>query len=48
VPNIDKRIHYVIAAVVVVSLLPAIYQTWKARRSKRAAAPLKNAQPEKD
>jgi membrane-associated protein len=48
VPNIDKRIHYVIAAVVVVSLLPAIYQTWKARRGKRAAAPLKNARPEKD
>jgi membrane-associated protein len=48
VPNIDKRIHYVIAAVVVVSLLPAIYQTWKARRSKRAAAPLKNTKPEKD
>ena len=31
VPNIDKRIHYVIAAVIVVSLMPAAYHAWKAR-----------------
>lgn len=32
VPNIDKRIHYVIAIVVIVSLMPAAYHAWKARR----------------
>jgi membrane-associated protein len=31
VPNIDKRIHYIIAAVIVVSLLPVAHQAWKAR-----------------
>jgi len=31
VPNIDKRIHYIIAVIVVLSLLPAGYQAWKAR-----------------
>lgn len=31
VPNIDSRIHYIIAAVIVVSLMPAAYQGWKAR-----------------
>jgi membrane-associated protein len=35
VPNVDKRIHYIIAGVIVVSLLPAAYQAWKARRSNR-------------
>ena len=34
VPNIDKRIHYVIAAVIVVSLMPAAYHAWKARSHK--------------
>jgi membrane-associated protein len=38
VPNIDKRIHYIIAAVIVVSLLPAAYQAWKARSGKPPAA----------
>jgi membrane-associated protein len=42
VPNIDKRIHVVIAAVVVASLLPAAYSAWKARSQARAA-PLKRA-----
>ena len=31
VPNIDKRIHFVIAAVIAVSLLPAAISAWKAR-----------------
>jgi len=47
VPNIDKRIHYIIAAVVVVSLMPAAYHAWKAR-SQKSAVPLKAASPEKD
>jgi membrane-associated protein len=42
VPNIDKRIHYVIAAVIVASLLPAAYSAWKARSQARMA-PLKRA-----
>ena len=37
VPNIDKRIHYVIAVVIFLSLLPAIYSAWKARIRKTAA-----------
>jgi membrane-associated protein len=37
VPNIDKRIHYVIAAVIFLSLLPAIISAWKARARKTAA-----------
>ena len=45
VPNIDKRIHYIIAAVIVLSLLPAAYHAWKSRaRSK--SVPLKSAEPE--
>jgi membrane-associated protein len=36
VPNIDKRIHYVLAVVIFVSLLPAIYSAWKARTKKIA------------
>jgi membrane-associated protein len=32
VPNVDKRIHYIIAGVIVVSLLPAAYHAWKARK----------------
>ncbi len=34
VPNVDSKIHYIIAAVIVVSLMPAAYQAWKARRAK--------------
>ena len=37
VPNIDKRIHYVIAVVIVVSLMPAAYHAWKARSRKSLA-----------
>src|SRR6266481_5188467 len=39
VPNIDKRIHIVIAAVVVASLLPAAYSAWKARSQAQAIPP---------
>jgi membrane-associated protein len=31
VPNIDKRIHYVIAGVIVLSLMPVAYHAWKNR-----------------
>lgn len=34
VPNIDKRIHYVIAAVIVASLMPAAWHAWKQRKRK--------------
>jgi membrane-associated protein len=33
VPNVDKRIHYIIAVVIVMSLLPAGYQAWKGRKA---------------
>jgi membrane-associated protein len=32
-PHVDKHIHYIIAAVIIVSLTPAAYQAWKARRA---------------
>ncbi len=34
IPNVDKRIHYIIAAVIVVSFMPAAYSAWKSRRRK--------------
>lgn len=34
VPNIDKRIHYVIAGVIVASLIPAAIHAWKSRQTK--------------
>jgi membrane-associated protein len=46
-PHIDKHIHYVIAAVIVVSLLPAAFQAWKSRRP-TTTPPLKAAESEKD
>ncbi|HUJ32014.1 MAG TPA: VTT domain-containing protein [Candidatus Acidoferrum sp.] len=45
VPNIEKRIHYVIAAVIVLSLIPAAYHAWKARPRKGAPG-LKSVEPE--
>ncbi len=36
VPNIDKRIHYVIAAVIVASFMPAVYHALKSRRTAAA------------
>jgi membrane-associated protein len=47
VPNIDKRIHYVIAAVIVFSLMPAAYHAWKSRE-RSASIPLKNAPAEEE
>jgi membrane-associated protein len=37
-PKIDKHIHYVIAAVIVVSLIPAAYHAWKARNEQSRVA----------
>jgi membrane-associated protein len=45
VPNIDKRMHYVIAIVIILSLMPAVYHALKSR-IRRPAAPLKSAEPE--
>jgi len=36
VPNVDKKIHYIIAGVIVLSLMPAAYHAWKARASTTA------------
>ncbi len=36
IPNVDKRIHYIIAAVIVVSFMPAAYSAWKSRQRKAA------------
>jgi membrane-associated protein len=47
VPNIDKRIHYIIAAVIVVSFLPAAYHTWKSRQ-KKTPIPVNRAEAEQD
>jgi membrane-associated protein len=38
VPNVDKKIHFIIAGVIVVSLIPAAYHAWKARSVKPSAA----------
>ncbi len=38
VPNVDKKIHYIIAVVIVVSLIPAAYHTWRARGSKASGS----------
>ncbi|MGA3293377.1 MAG: VTT domain-containing protein [Candidatus Acidiferrales bacterium] len=47
VPHVEKRIHYIIAAVIVLSLLPAAYHALTARRPK-PDAPLKQAEPESE
>ena len=36
IPNVDKRIHYIIAGVIIVSFMPAAYGAWKSRRGKTA------------
>jgi membrane-associated protein len=38
VPNVDRRIHYIIAGVIVVSLIPAAYHAWKARAARKTPA----------
>jgi len=50
IPNIDKRIHFVIAGVIVLSFLPAAYHAWKVRtpRGSAGAAPLKGVEPQED
>jgi membrane-associated protein len=51
IPNVDKRIHYVIAAVVVASFIPAGYHAWKQRKrdsSQHVPSPRPSqAEPEK-
>jgi membrane protein DedA with SNARE-associated domain len=47
VPNIEKGIHYIIAAVILVSLMPAAFHAWKARQQK-PAAPLRPPEPEQE
>jgi membrane-associated protein len=37
VPNVDKKIHFIIAGVIVVSLIPAVYHAWKARSANTVA-----------
>jgi membrane-associated protein len=34
IPNVDKKIHYVIAAIIVASFIPAAYHAWKVRTKK--------------
>ena len=46
VPNIDKRIHYVIAAVIVASFLPAAYHFFKSRRARQFKARTAVGSPE--
>jgi len=38
IPNIDKRIHYVIAGVIVASLIPAAISAWRARSARKSAS----------
>jgi membrane-associated protein len=47
VPNIDKRIHYVIAAVIVLSFVPAAYHAWKSR-DRKSSVPLKRVPVEEE
>ena len=46
VPNIGQRIHYVIAAVVLLSITPAIIGILRARKAVRASSGADEAQPE--
>ena len=34
VPNVDSKIHYIIAAVIILSLLPAAIHGWRVRAKK--------------
>ena len=47
VPNINKHLHVVIAAVIFVSLLPAIIEVLRSRR-KSANSPVSAAVPEQE
>jgi len=46
IPNIDKKIHYVIAAVIVASLIPAAVSAMRARSAMKSAAGVPLPQPE--
>ena len=46
IPNIDKRIHYVIAAVIVLSFMPAVYHAWKSRS--RSTTSLRHPEAEQE
>jgi len=48
VPHVEKKIHYIIAAVIVLSLIPAAYHALKARAPKDAAPSLNQAEREGD
>jgi len=48
VPNIEKRIHWVIAAVVVASLMPAAIHAWRSRANHKKPLPLKSVASEED
>ncbi|HET7106276.1 MAG TPA: VTT domain-containing protein [Candidatus Acidoferrum sp.] len=47
IPNISQRIHYVIAVVIILSLLPAIISILRARRADRLSAGSPVSTPEK-
>lgn len=38
IPNADKYLHFIIAGVIVLSLMPAAYHAWKSRSAKPTAA----------
>lgn len=46
IPNLDKYIHFVIAIVIFLSILPGVYEFWKARRAK--APPIARVASEQD
>jgi membrane-associated protein len=48
VPNIDKRIHYVIAAIIVASFIPAAIHAWRVRSRSQSGSgvPLKSVEPQ--
>jgi membrane-associated protein len=48
VPSIDKQIHWVIAVVIFLSLLPAIYHVLRTRARQKPVRPLRPSQPEKE
>jgi len=40
IPNIDHKIHYVIAGIIVASFIPAIYHAWKTHQKKPSSPAL--------
>ena len=47
VPNVDKKIHFIIAGVIVVSLMPAAYHAWKTRSGNKPPQPRSKASQQK-